>query len=114
MSYTAFIQNNFTDLTQLYITERKRLGHGVLLLDFTHQDTMKIDVSYHPMETVPSQIVEQIIEKSKNPLYDCTVYFCILSKEKECILIDVNMDPARNDAILQLNETKDQEQSKDE
>ena len=87
MSISGFIENNYTDLTQLYITERNRVGMGVLLLDFTKQEDGNVNVSYRPLNTVPEKIVEQMMEKLKNPIYSCTAYFCILNSENECILL---------------------------
>ena len=103
MSVSKFIENNYTDLTQLYITERNRVGLGVLLLDFSSQEGGNVNVSYRPMNMVPEEIVKQVMEKCKNPIYSCTAYFCILNPSNECILVDVNLDPERNEEINRLN-----------
>ena len=106
MSYSKFIENNYTDLTQLYITERKRLGIGVLLLDFLKQDEGNVNVSYRPLDTAPREIVDQVMDKMSKPIYDCTAYFCIITPANECMLVDVNLDSNRDEAIAKLNKIK--------
>ena len=110
MSVSKFIENNYTDLTQLYITERNRVGLGVLLLDFSSQEEGNVNVSYRPINTVPEEIVKQVMDKCKNPIYSCTAYFCILNPSNECILVDVNLDPKRNDEINRINNIVESEE----
>tara|TARA_Y100001970_G_scaffold293791_1_gene443240 strand:+ start:1198 stop:1518 length:321 start_codon:yes stop_codon:yes gene_type:complete len=106
MSHSKFIENNYTDLTQLYIVERKRVGPGILLLDFLKQDEGNVNVSYRPLNTAPQQIIDQVMDKMENPIYDCTAYFCIITPSNECMLVDVNLDPHRDKAIDELNKMK--------
>jgi len=81
-SYANIINSRLKELIQIYITERKQKGLGMLFINFTNKD--KMDVGYYPLydqeneclnPQFPEDLSKYLTENNKPP---SIIYFNIL------------------------------------
>ena len=51
--YVNIVNNRITELVQIYISDRKRLGDGMLFINFTNKE--KMDVFFNPINDIENE-----------------------------------------------------------
>ena len=84
-----FIENNASDLMQLYLTHRKN-EEGVLGINLTDIDTTrKIDVAYLPLNILPEELVNNINERKEANDINIIYFLLITPFEEKIIELDI-------------------------
>jgi hypothetical protein len=84
-----FIENNASDLVQLYLTHRKD-GEGILginLIDI--ETTQKIDVAYIPLNILSEELVKNINERKEVNDTNIIYFLLITPFEEKIIELDI-------------------------
>jgi hypothetical protein len=84
-----FIENNGSELMQLYLTHRKN-EEGVLginLIDI--ETTQKIDVAYIPLTILPEELVKSINERKEENNENIIYFLLITPFEEKIIELDI-------------------------
>lgn len=88
--YLKSVENRMDQLIQIYISERKANGEGVLFLDFSNKD--KMDCGYIPFnnEQFPVQTRNKILERREN--VPASIIFFNLSDSENELLLEIDLD----------------------
>ena len=86
-----FLQSNYQELIQIYITERKGKGDGILMI--TQMDNEKVNVNYLTNDIIPEQLLLDINnrrETNKNSI----IYFYLssLSDLETSQIVEIDLD----------------------
>lgn len=95
-----FIENNASDLMQLYLSHRKTEDGvlGINLIDI--ETTQKIDVAYIPLNILPEELLKNVNER-KNENTENIIYFLLITPfEEKIIELDIrtlnSLTPSNN------------------
>lgn len=94
-----FIENNASDLMQLYLEHRKTIEGvlGINLIDI--ETTKKIDVAYIPLNILPEELLKSVNER-KEVNNENIIYFLLITPFEEKI---IELDIRTLNAIKPLN-----------
>lgn len=86
-----FLQSNYQELIQIYITERKGKGDGILMI--TQMNNEKVNVNYLTNDNIPEQLLLDINnrrETNKNSI----IYFYLssLSDLETSQIVEIDLD----------------------
>ena len=102
--YLNMIEKRIDELIQIYITNRKELGLGMLFLNFCNKE--RLDVFYNPIydkekeapnEMFPKDLISYVTDSSKP---DSIIYFNLFDNEGNSIL---TIDLDKNSTYLNKN-----------
>ena len=95
-----FIENNASDLMQLYLEHRKTIEGvlGINLIDI--ETTKKIDVAYIPLNILPEELLKSVNER-KEVNNENIIYFLLITPfEEKIIELDIrtlnSLTPSNN------------------
>ena len=91
--YANIINSRLKDLIQIYITERKQNGIGMLFINFTNKE--KMDVSYNPLYDKENECI--------NPLFSQDLLKYLTENNKPPSIIYFNIFDANGNFIMELD-----------
>jgi len=91
--YANIVNGRLNDLIQIYITERKQKGIGMLFIDFTNKD--KMDVFYNPLYDKETECL--------NPQFPEDLSKCLTENVKPPSIIYFNIFDGNGNFVMELD-----------
>ena len=91
--YTNIVNTRLKELIQIYITERKQNGIGMLFINFTNRE--KMDVCYNPLYNKENECI--------NPKFPQNLSSCLTENNKPQSIIYFNIFDANGNFLMELD-----------
>jgi len=93
--YVNIVNKRITELVQIYISDRKRLGDGMLFLNFTNKE--KMDVFFNPIndnenECANTQFPEELMKYMNNRDIPNSVIFFYIFDDTNNTILEIDLD----------------------
>jgi len=93
--YVNIVNKRITELVQIYISDRKRLGDGMLFINFTNKE--KMDVFFNPIMDIENEcsntkFPDDLIKYMKERDVPSSIIFFYIFDEQNNTILEIDLD----------------------